>query len=106
MVEYKIDGDNRPDGRRGAEHGLIHYLDPTFLGKDLKHAHEGFGEGLKLGEVLQAAEQLHRNGTGDEQQAHSENNQRAELLSWPEYLIDEIFQYGRCLDQAHDSKYL
>ena len=50
-----------------------------------------FRESFEFGEIGEETEELHGNAWSNDQQAHSENNQTAELFAWTKNFVDEIF---------------
>jgi hypothetical protein len=58
-------------------------------------------EALKLCELAEEAEQLHGDAGRDDEQAHREYDEAAQLLAWTKYLVHKIFQHWRCFDKTH-----
>lgn len=64
------------------------------------------GKCFKLVKIIQKTEELHGNGGSNEEEAHSEENEAAQLLAWTKYLVHKVFQDGGGLDESHDAKNL
>ena len=85
-------------------HGPAHDLRPGLLGEDLEHGDEGVGERLELVELLEEAEQLHRDRRRDDEQTHGEDDQGAQLAARAEDLVDKVLQHRGGLDQAYHAE--